>query len=249
MKKFFSRIDKIFFFSLLKIIYQKYLIYKTRRYLQNFSSFKTYNYTSKKNEFSALCEKYLTDKGGLKESFGTRNFHFYSLFYNEYFQNKKNNINLIFECGIGTTDKKIQSNIAEKGKKPGASLRVLRDYFQNAHIYAADIDKNILFEDIRISTMYVNQLDERSIDEMWKKINRENFDLIIDDGLHTLKSVYNLFDKSFSKLKPKGLYVIEDVHISYLRQLSSKLQKFKPTIISSDKKHNVDDYLLVIEKN
>ena len=54
--------------------------------------------------------------------------------------------------------------------KPGASLRVFRDYFLNAKIYGADIDKNILFTSDRIFTYYVDQLDEISILSMWNKI-------------------------------------------------------------------------------
>ena len=128
-------------------------------------------------------------------------------------------------------------------------MRVLREYFKNAHIYAADIDKNILFEDERISTFYVNQLDNQSINEMWRKINKNNFDLIIDDGLHTLNSVYTFFNQSFSKLRPKGLYVIEDVHVAYLKDLAKKLKDFKPKILTSDKANNIDDYLIIIEKD
>ena len=38
--------------------------------------------------------------------------------------------------------------------KPGASLRAWRDYFENALIYGADIDKNILFKENRINTFF-----------------------------------------------------------------------------------------------
>ena len=248
MKKILGKLDKLLFFNFLTKIYLKFLIYQTRKYIKNYSYLRIFKINSQNNEFSELCEKYLTDKGGLKENLDSRNFHFYSQFYYEYFQKKKRNIKLIFECGIGTPNKNIKSNTARKGK-PGASLRVLREYFKNAHIYAADIDKNILFEDERISTFYVNQLDNQSINEMWRKINKNNFDLIIDDGLHTLNSAYAFFNQSFSKLRPEGLYVIEDVHVAYLRDLVKKLEDFKPKILTSDKANNIDDYLIIIEKD
>ena len=47
--------------------------------------------------------------------------------------------------------------------KPGASLRVWRDYFPNAIIYGADIDKDILFAEERIKTFYIDQLDPVAI--------------------------------------------------------------------------------------
>jgi hypothetical protein len=49
---------------------------------------------------------------------------------------------------------------------PGASLRAWRDYFPNAEIYGADIDREILFEEERISAFYVNQLSESAILKM-----------------------------------------------------------------------------------
>ena len=42
-------------------------------------------------------------------------------------------------------------------KKPGASLRVWNEYFKNATIYGADIDKSTLFEEKKIKTFYVDQ--------------------------------------------------------------------------------------------
>ena len=249
MKKFLRITDRIFFFHFFTKIYQKFLISRVKRYLKNYPFYKKYKYKSQNDEFSKLCEKYLTDKGGIEGNLGNRSFHFYSSFYNEYFQNKKKDIKLIFECGIGSINKEIQSNIAKKGATPGASLRVLQDYFQNALIYAADIDRNVLFKDKRISTYHVDQLNEQSIKDMWNNINKDNFDLIIDDGLHTLKSACTLFNLSFSKLRSKGIYVIEDVHVFYLIELTKKLREFNPIIVSSEKDHNIDDYLFVIEKD
>ena len=55
--------------------------------------------------------------------------------------------------------------------QPGASLKMWRDYFPNAMIFGADIDKDILFNDQRITTFYVDQLNSDSIKEMWRKIN------------------------------------------------------------------------------
>jgi hypothetical protein len=84
---------------------------------------------------------------------------------------------------------------------PGASLRVWKDYFKNAEIYGGDIDKDILFEEDRIKTFYVDQLNTSSIEAMWQKIRIKNFDIIINDGLHTTDANINFFLNSFNKLK------------------------------------------------
>lgn len=48
---------------------------------------------------------------------------------------------------------------------------------------------------------------------MWHEIGKTGFDLIVDDGLHTFTARKTLFEASFDRLKPGGLYVIEDVSV------------------------------------
>ena len=42
---------------------------------------------------------------------------------------------------------------------PGASLRAWRDFFPNATILGADLDREVLFEEERITTGYMDQTD------------------------------------------------------------------------------------------
>ena len=52
-------------------------------------------------------------------------------------------------------------------------MRALRDYFPNANIFGADIDKNILFNDQnRIKTFYVDQLDRKSVENLWENVGK-----------------------------------------------------------------------------
>ena len=234
-------------YNLLTRIYTKILIYRSKLFLKSYPYLKIQEAKLIDNKFSELCEKFNTDKGGLNINSNKRKFHFYSSFYEEYFKNDKENMKLIFECGIGSSDQNIESNIFGKNS-PGASLKVLKNYFSNAEIYGADIDKKTFFDESRINTIYVDQLNTNSIVNMWEKIGKKNFDLIIDDGLHTLDASYKLFSNSFKYLKYDGLYVIEDVHIAYLKELIKKLYKFKPIVITIDKENNLDDFLVVIKK-
>ena len=141
--------------------------------------------------------------------------------------------------------------------KPGASLRVWRDYFKNAQIYGADIDKNCLFQDGRIKTFYVDQLNNESIKEMWKNISKDNFDIIIDDGLHSEDASTSLFFNSFHKLKDGGIYIIEDVHYNYINSLYKKLFSYSPEVIilNDNQRHvtendsvSMDNNLIIIRK-
>ena len=143
-----------------------------------------------------------------------------SNYYFSIFNHFKDNVKLVFECGLGSQPGKV-----------GASLRVWRDYFKNAQIYGADINKNILFQENRIKTFYINQLNTPSIETMWKEIRIQNFDIIIDDGLHTIDANINLFINSFSKLKENGIYIIEDVCSQEFKNIMEKLKKFNPELI------------------
>ncbi len=191
------------------------------------------NFYSNENYLSKLCEYYGTDKGYIefdkKTPYGWKP-HSYSFFYNSLFSHCRDNIKLVFECGIGTNYPDAIGNMTSAGK-PGASLKVWKDYFKNAKIFGADIDKRILFQEERINTYEVNQLDSSSIKKMWSNININDFDLIIDDGLHTFEAAMTLFLNSFDKLKKDGIYIIEDVHFMYLNKLKENLIKYNPEII------------------
>jgi hypothetical protein len=134
---------------------------------------------------------------------------------------------------------------------PGASLRVWRDFFKNAQIYGADIDKDILFESERIKTYYVDQLNTPSIKAMWKKISIKNFDIIIDDGLHTTDANINFFINSFYKLKKNGVYIIEDISDKEIFNIMKKLKDFNPELVILGKNnfYNKGDNNLIIVRN
>jgi hypothetical protein len=94
----------------------------------------------------------------------------------------------------------------------GNSLRMWKKFLPNSLIYGADIDKTILFEEDRIKTYYCNVLELDTIQSMWQNDElTENFDLIIDDGLHELKANIHFFEHSYFKLNTSGIYIIEDI--------------------------------------
>lgn len=159
-----------------------------------------------------LCDKYGSDKGNLDENSKLYDWHphTYTDFYDNLFFHCRENISKVFECGIGTDNLNLRGNMGENAQ-PGASLRVWQDYFPNAVIIGADIDKDILFSNKRISTFFVDQLSSASVKNMWSKVGMDKFDLMIDDGLHTFSGGVCLFENSIENLHDNGIYVIEDV--------------------------------------
>jgi 2-polyprenyl-3-methyl-5-hydroxy-6-metoxy-1,4-benzoquinol methylase len=133
---------------------------------------------------------------------------------------------------------------------PGASLRAWRDFFINATIYGADIDKEVLFNEKRIKTYEMDQLNPNSIKNMWKSINKKNFDIIIDDGMHSHQSSLIMFSNCFYNLRPGGIYFIEDVNFRYLKNLVNDLDEFNPTVIELNSKESAyqDNNLIIIRK-
>jgi hypothetical protein len=246
-KKFDKYIGGIITYAYSKIIQMKVLnLLKSN----NNSNFLTY-YSSDKNYLSKLSHKYSSDKGSIEDEKGAWGWqaHTYTDFYSDLFDHCKENIKLVFECGIGSNDPKVPSNMTANGK-PGASLRMWKDYFFNSQIYGADIDKNILFSEDRIKTFYVDQLNKESIDSMWSNIQKADFDLIIDDGLHTYEAAITLFQNSFKILRKNGLYIVEDLMGQELIKTFTFLKEYNPKVIFLNKKKNssVNNNLIVIKK-
>ncbi len=168
-------------------------------------------------ELSHLCDFYGSDKGELHAINHPYPWpsHTYTDYYSRLFSHRRNDVRNIFECGIGTNNPSMLSSMGPFGK-PGASLRVWRDFFPNSMVYGADIDKDILFEENRIKSFYVDQLNPASIVNLWDRIGVRDFDLMVDDGLHTFEAGSTLFLHSIDRLAVDGLYVIEDVSLSDL---------------------------------
>ncbi len=177
-------------------------------------SYKIVSYYAKdtKNDISALCDVYGSDKGELKTSGHPYPWasHTYADFYSRLFSHCREGVTKVFECGLGTNNPALASTMGVSGK-PGASLRVWRDFFPNATIYGADIDKDILFQEDRIKTFFIDQLDPSAIAAFWKKTGQSDFDFMLDDGLHTFDAGATLFTHSIEHLSQSGVYIIEDV--------------------------------------
>ena len=99
------------------------------------------------------------------------------------------------------------------GGRPGASLYAFKEYLPKANIYGADIDKNILFNEDRIKTCFVDQLDLKSFENIKNTFGEIQYDLIIDDGLHSIGANLNTLLFALDNVKLNGWIVIEDIHI------------------------------------
>ena len=159
-----------------------------------------------------LCDFYGSDKGTAGSPSVTLPWaaHGYCDVYTELFEVRRAEIGSVIECGIGTNNSELESNMTSSGR-PGASLRVWRDFFPNASVVGADIDAATLFTEDRITTHQLDQCDPESIRSMWSTIGPKKFDIMIDDGLHNYHAGRCLFENSVDRLADSGVYIIEDV--------------------------------------
>jgi SAM-dependent methyltransferase len=152
--------------------------------------------------------------------------HNYTQLYDAIFSTRRQAIKRLFEIGIGTNNVALKSHMGRLGR-PGASLRGWLEYFPAAHVFAADVDRDILFSTPRIKTFFCDQTDPHAIEALWANADlAEPFDIIIDDGLHEFRANALFFEKSFFKLRPGGMFFVEDVIQGELRLWRDFLAKF-----------------------
>ena len=102
--------------------------------------------------------------------------------------------------------------LLEIGVWRGASLRMWNDYFTQGYIVG--IDKTLCtVEGERIATEMGDQTDALFL----ARVNQNHgpFDIIIDDGGHTMRQQQQTAAVLFPMLSPGGIYVVEDLHTSY----------------------------------
>ena len=135
--------------------------------------------------------------------------HDYHYLYSAIFENPSD-VKNIFEIGIGNNT--TYKNMEKEGItcKPGSALRAFREYFRNANIYGADVVKEILFQEERIKTFFVDQTIPATFNSLLNLIPN-NFDLVIDDGLHTPHANIASLEFGLKIVKVGGWVVIEDI--------------------------------------
>jgi hypothetical protein len=185
------------------------------------------DYLFDEKKSTPLCEimgRNRSDKGSLNIN---SSHHNYTTFYYSIFKNMSKKKLRVFELGLGTNNINVPSNMGVNGR-PGASLYGWAEFFNNSDIFGADIDTGILFNTDRIKTFYCDQTKPEIIKQMWDDPKlEENFDIIIEDGLHTFNANVCFFENSIHKLKPNGYFIIEDILNSEQHLFINKIKEWE----------------------
>jgi hypothetical protein len=205
------------------------------------------------NDLCFIMNFYGSDKGHPMDN----GHHNYTQYYHEVFKTVRDDPIRIFELGLGTNNLNFPSNMGVNGK-PGASLRGWKQYFKNAHVFGADIDGGILFEEDRIKTYQCDQNDGNSVRALWAQpALQDEFDVIIEDGLHIFESNVHFFETSYHKLKVGGVFIIEDVMYYTLDRWNQKLSEWRITYpnhtfrlyVVPHKNNPHDNTLIICQRN
>ena len=135
---------------------------------------------------------------GLKHKTDKSYLHNYLDFYETHISKYKNEKIRLLEIGIGH----------------GASLKMWEEYFPNAEIFGVDIDKKCLkyiYKSGRVKTLIGDQSNRIFLNSI-----QGEFDIILDDGGHTMSQQMISFGCLFKKLKSEGIYIIENIHTSFM---------------------------------
>jgi SAM-dependent methyltransferase len=144
-------------------------------------------------ELTRLADKYGSDKGTIE--------HRYTDFYESMLAPMRVSAERVLEIGVFK----------------GASLRVWRDYFPNATVYGMDL-KDCSAEVAGEERIVTDVADQANREDLRRFVSGRpgQFDLIVDDGGHSMEQQQVSLGTLFPYLRPGGVYILEDLHTSFM---------------------------------
>lgn len=143
------------------------------------------------NLLNDLQSKHPTDKFNLG---------YVDTFYQNHFESRQTTTQTVLEVGI----------------YGGDSILLWHDYFPNAKVYGLDIEprpNRIEFHNPSERLVLMDQVDAYSPQtiETLKQMEPSGFDIVIDDGPHTLDSMIFYVMNYLPLVKKGGIFVLEDI--------------------------------------
>ncbi len=111
--------------------------------------------------------------------------------------------------------------LLEIGVQGGGSLYTWKEFFPQAKITGIDIDELCRKYEGDSIKIYIGS-QENSIFLKSVESKEGPFDIVIDDGGHTMNQQITTFNILFPLLKEGGIYAIEDLHTSYWPEFGGK---------------------------
>lgn len=175
----------------------------------------------KETELCKLAIKYGSDKAPKFKK------HTYTIFYNQFFKNKRKSVKKILEIGIGG----------------GGSLRMWQDFFPKAEVYGIDYRPELLINEGRIKSFLFDQRRKEHLIKLIQEIGSD-IDIVIDDGSHRSRDQAFTLITLMRLLKEDVIYIIEDVADPKLPIRLGDYKSVEPKIPQIDR---YDNKLLIVK--
>lgn len=105
--------------------------------------------------------------------------------------------------------------LLEIGIMDGASLKMWRDYYPGAVIIGVDVDERRARMKIPgVVCAWIDATEDSEVELL--AASKGPFEVIIDDGSHMTADQQRSFELLWPAVAPGGVYVIEDLHTSYM---------------------------------
>mgnify|MGYP006147970439 CR=1 FL=1 len=153
-----------------------------------------------------------------------------------------------------------QINILEIGIGPykdsnGGSIKLWYDYFKLSNIWACDIIPSCEISDELKNKERINIIIGDAYDKngsTYNILNKNKYDIILDDGPHTLDSMIQCINLYLPLIKVGGIFIIEDIQdINWFDILTNYVQiEYKQKIKTYDlrlNKNRYDDLVFTIQ--
>lgn len=148
-----------------------------------------------RNDLNRLAIVFGSDKWGT---------HWYTQHYQRYFGPMRRRRLNVLEIGVG----------GYGDDAAGAeSLRMWKAFFRKSRIVGIDVEDKTRLREDRIDIWLCDQTDAAALARLCDEYG--GFDIIIDDGSHLNEHVIQSFQVLFPRLRPNGIYAVEDVQTSY----------------------------------
>jgi hypothetical protein len=114
--------------------------------------------------------------------------------------------------------------LLEIGVYNGGSLHMWREFLPNAALFAIDIDERCLAIEREIANTMVRLVDQGNRAQLRRFIDETGgeFDVVIDDGGHTMAQQVTAFEELFPHVVTGGAYVIEDLGTAYWEEYGGR---------------------------
>jgi hypothetical protein len=172
--------------------------------------------------------------------------HSYLELYQNLLVDKKETAKNVLEIGIGNG----------QGITNGGSIKLWHDYFINANVYALDIQHiDNIWDEIKNNERIILHTSVDAYTEEFVKTEfldkNIKFDMLLDDGPHTLESMKTFIQLYGPLLADNGILIIEDIQdpkwINELYKIvPEKLKKFVSAFDLRSNKDRYDDIVLTI---